>query len=203
MKVHFLDAQSQAIPNFITEKQDIMFYQTGLKQVPQIQTNHYLPGAIADHLTSTGGRGLSEQGQMKAFRWLEAGVTGSYGTVVEPCNFVQKFPNPEIVIPRYLQGETLIEAYWKSVLQPSEGLFIGEPLAKPYDLFTVSRKKGNLTIITNRLKANKPYQLLEWQEKSQNFTPIKAKFNILQHNGTVTIHVPNAHSTRYKVVEIR
>ena len=203
MKVHFLDAQSQAIPNFITEKQDIMFYQTGLKQVPQIQTNHYLPGAIADHLTSTGGRGLSEQGQMKAFRWLEAGVTGSYGTVVEPCNFVQKFPNPEIVIPRYLQGETLIEAYWKSVLQPSEGLFIGEPLAKPYDLFTVSRKKGNLTIITNRLEANKPYQLLEWQEKSQNFTPIKAKFNILQHNGTVTIHVPNAHSTRYKVVEIR
>ncbi len=32
----------------------------------------------------------------------------------------------------YLQGETLIEAYWKSVAWPSEGLFIGEPLAAPY-----------------------------------------------------------------------
>ena len=29
-------------------------------------------------------------------------------------------------------GDTLIEAYWKSVQQPGEGIFIGEPLARPW-----------------------------------------------------------------------
>jgi len=66
------------------------------------------------------------------FRWLEAGATGSYGTVIEPCNMLQKFPHPAIVIGHYLAGETLIEAYWKSVDMPGQGIFIGEPLASPF-----------------------------------------------------------------------
>ena len=33
---------------------------------------------------------------------------------------------------RYLAGEALIEAYWKSVARPSQGVFIGEPLARPF-----------------------------------------------------------------------
>jgi hypothetical protein len=32
----------------------------------------------------------------------------------------------------YLAGETLIESYWKSVAMPGQGIFIGEPLARPY-----------------------------------------------------------------------
>jgi hypothetical protein len=32
----------------------------------------------------------------------------------------------------YLAGDTLIEAYWKSVAMPAQGLFIGEPLAAPF-----------------------------------------------------------------------
>ncbi len=32
----------------------------------------------------------------------------------------------------YLNGDTLIEAYWKSVLMPGQGIFIGEPLARPF-----------------------------------------------------------------------
>jgi len=73
-----------------------------------------------------------QQGILAALRWREAGATGSYGTVAEPCNLPQKFPNPAIVIGRYLRGETLIEAYWKSVLMPGQGIFIGEPLAAPF-----------------------------------------------------------------------
>ena len=46
--------------------------------------------------------------------------------------FVQKFPRPDILIDRYLNGETLIEAYWKSVAWPGQGVFIGEPLAAPF-----------------------------------------------------------------------
>ncbi|VAW46921.1 FIG00561498: hypothetical protein [hydrothermal vent metagenome] len=201
LEIHFLDMRKQPI-DYISLKDEVMFYQTGLKHVPDIFTNHYLPGAVADHLTSAGGNGLSEKGQMKAFRWLEAGATGSYGTVVEPCNFVQKFPNPEILIPRYLQGETLIEAYWKSVLQPSEGLFIGEPLAKPYDLFEIHRSDKTLTITTNRLNPNTPYQILEWRKGKQQFKPVKANFSVIPRDKTVTIHIPNATSSRYKVIEI-
>ena len=112
-------------------REDVLFYLTGLKQVEAINSNHFLDGAIADHLTSAGGV-LFDGRQMSILRWLEAGATASYGTVVEPCAFPQKFPHPAVVIDRYTRGETLIEAYWKSVAWPGQGLFVGEPLASPY-----------------------------------------------------------------------
>jgi len=112
---------------------DVLFYFTGAASVSGLETLHFIPGAIADHLTSFGGQ-LTDSGQMSALRWLEAGATGSYGAVVEPCNFPQKFPHPAVVIGRYLRGETLIESYWKSVAWPGQGAFIGEPLAAPYRL---------------------------------------------------------------------
>jgi uncharacterized protein (TIGR03790 family) len=117
--------------NQITGRFDVMFYFTGLAQVPAIATNQYHPGAVADHLTSLGGQ-LTDSTQMSSLRWLEAGATGSYGTVVEPCNFPQKFPHPGVLMAHYLNGDTLIEAYWKSVLMPGQGIFIGEPLARPF-----------------------------------------------------------------------
>jgi uncharacterized protein (TIGR03790 family) len=115
----------------LTYRKDVMFYFIGLATVAGLETLHFSPGAIADHLTSFGGM-LTDSSQMSALRWLEAGATGSYGTVVEPCNFPQKFPDPAIVIRRYIGGETLIEAYWKSVAWPGQGVFVGEPLATPY-----------------------------------------------------------------------
>ena len=111
--------------------QDIMFYQTGLAQVGKLETLRFLPGALADHLTSYGGD-LLGSGQMSSLRWLEAGATASYGTVSEPCNHWQKFPHPQILLQHYLSGATAIEAYWRSVAWPAQGLFIGEPLARPY-----------------------------------------------------------------------
>ena len=123
-KLHILHQDSLRYRN------DVMFYFTGLVTVPGIGTNTFLPGAIADHLTSSGGR-LTDSSQMSSLRWLEAGATGSYGSVAEPCNYVEKFPRPNVVIDRYLNGETLLEA-WKSVQGPGQGLFIGEPLAAPF-----------------------------------------------------------------------
>jgi uncharacterized protein (TIGR03790 family) len=117
----------------LSDRSDVLFYFIGLDAVTGLDTLHFLPGAIADHLTSFGGQ-LTNSSQMSALRWLEAGATGSYGTVVEPCNFAQKFPHPAIVMGRYLRGETLIEAYWKSVAWPGQGVFIGEPLARPFGL---------------------------------------------------------------------
>jgi uncharacterized protein (TIGR03790 family) len=109
----------------------VMFYFTGAITVPELHTDRFLPGAIADHLTSFGGL-LTDSPQMSSLQWLEAGATGSYGTVAEPCAFTGKFPDVRVVIGHYLLGETLIEAYWKSVAMPGQGLFIGEPLAAPF-----------------------------------------------------------------------
>lgn len=111
--------------------QDVMFYQTGMAQVDKLDSLHFLPGALADHLTSYGGD-LQGTTQMSSLRWLEAGATASYGTVSEPCNHWQKFPHPQILLQHYLNGATAIEAYWRSVAWPAQGLFIGEPLARPY-----------------------------------------------------------------------
>jgi uncharacterized protein (TIGR03790 family) len=115
----------------VQDRPDVMFYFIGATTIPALTTNHFLPGAAADHLTSFGGM-LTDSPQMSSLRWLEAGATGSYGTVVEPCNFPSKFPNVIVLMTHYLAGETLIEAYWKSVQMPGQGLFIGEPLAAPF-----------------------------------------------------------------------
>ncbi len=110
---------------------DVLIYQTGMAQVAKLDTLQFVPGALADHLTSLGGDLLGTS-QMSSLRWLEAGATASYGTVSEPCNHWQKFPNPTVLLRRYLGGDSAIEAYWKSVAWPAQGLFIGEPLAAPY-----------------------------------------------------------------------
>lgn len=110
---------------------DVMFYFVGALSVSGLDTNRFLPGAVADHLTSYGGM-LTDSPQMSSLRWLEAGATGTFGTVVEPCAFPGKFPNVTVLMSYYLAGETLIEAYWKSVQMPGQGLFVGEPLAAPY-----------------------------------------------------------------------
>ena len=115
----------------LRDENDVLFYFTGLPEVDGLQTLRFVPGAIGDHLTSGGGV-LVGGSQMSALRWLEAGATASYGTVAEPCNMPQKFPRPEIAIAHYLRGETLLEAYWKSVEMPGQGIFVGEPLAAPF-----------------------------------------------------------------------
>lgn len=117
--------------DYISERNNVLFYFTGLKAVPMLETLHFLPGALADHLTSAGGM-LTDTLQMSSLRWLEAGATASYGTVVEPCSFSQKFPSPMIAMLQYALGASALEAYWKSVAWPGQGVFIGEPLAKPF-----------------------------------------------------------------------
>ena len=115
-----------------SDASDILFYFIGAVSVPGLESLRFLPGAAADHLTSFGGM-LTDSSQMSALAWLKAGATGSYGTVQEPCNYPQKFPDPRVLVSYYTHGDTLIEAYWKSVSSPGEGVFVGEPLAHPWN----------------------------------------------------------------------
>jgi len=129
--------------------------------------------AVTDHLTSFGGqlKKAGQGGQMSILRWLEAGATGSFGTVVEPCNFVQKFPDTRFFLPYYFRGNTLVEAYWKSVAWPGEGLFIGDPLARPWGTRVIFKQdQGRLFIRTTTLQPYTRYVLqgqnpktLQWE----------------------------------------
>ncbi|MEO6279204.1 TIGR03790 family protein [Roseateles sp.] len=111
-----------------------LIYETGLARVPTPLGGEWLPGALADHLTSYGGQldKPAGEGQMNILDWIDAGATASYGTVSEPCNHVQKFPHPQVLIQAYAQGLSALEAYWHSVGWPAQGVFVGEPLAAPF-----------------------------------------------------------------------
>lgn len=111
---------------------DLIVYQTGAATLSHLDHLHFLPGALADHLTSTGGVLDGSSGQTTALAWISAGASASYGTVSEPCNHLQKFPHPQVLLLNYLQGATALEAYWRSVLWPTQGLFVGDPLAAPF-----------------------------------------------------------------------
>ncbi len=92
----------------------------------------WVPGALADHLTSVGGALQGQHGQSTVLEWIASGATASHGSVSEPCNHLQKFPHPQVMLLHYLQGATALEAYWKSVAWPQQSLFVGEPLAAPF-----------------------------------------------------------------------
>ncbi|MBL8306263.1 MAG: TIGR03790 family protein [Rubrivivax sp.] len=130
--LHYQDNAAGTGSNVVANQSGVLVYFTGLEVVPQIATNTWLPGAAADHLTSYGGRLPDGLGQMPATEWLKAGATATYGTVDEPCALTDKFPRASVLVKRYRAGDTLLEAYWKSVRWPGQGLFLGEPLARPY-----------------------------------------------------------------------
>ena len=90
-----------------------------------------MPGGLGDSLTSYGGYIFEKQRTDAVVGILEAGASGSYGTVVEPCNYTQKFPDP---VDYFYQARvsSLAVAYYQSVLNPFEGLMVGEPLAAPF-----------------------------------------------------------------------
>jgi uncharacterized protein (TIGR03790 family) len=110
----------------------LLLVETGLARLTDLDTLGWVPGALADHLTSFGGVLDQTGGQTTALAWIESGATASYGTVSEPCNHLEKFPHPQKLLLHYVQGSSALEAYWKSVAWPQQGVFVGEPLAAPF-----------------------------------------------------------------------
>jgi uncharacterized protein (TIGR03790 family) len=132
LNMSVVNCSSGQCPNYMTGMSKILTYFESLTRVPNLTTNTFLPGAVGDTLTSYSGILTNTSGQMPCVEYLAAGATGSFGTVVEPCAFTEKFPDPSVMMPHYYSGDTLVEAYWKSVMWPGEGLFVGEPLANPW-----------------------------------------------------------------------
>lgn len=185
--------------NVISGEVDVLFYLTGLTQVAELATNTYRPGAIADHVTSFGGRLTATSGQMSILRWLEGGATASYGTVVEPCAYPQKFSRASVLLEQYFRGGTLIEAYWKSVSWPGEGVFVGDPLAKPWGS-EVAYAGGTLTLRTTTLWPDKVYSLMGADSVSGPYDVVRSPITVDQYE-LVEIVVPDADLAVYELVE--
>src|SRR5258705_7021909 len=77
----------------IRDRRDVMFYFTGLAAVAGLETLRFRPGAIADHLTSSGGV-LTGHPQMSVLRWLEAGAAPRHRGGAQPSHLSPQFPYP-------------------------------------------------------------------------------------------------------------
>jgi uncharacterized protein (TIGR03790 family) len=108
----------------------LLGYQTGL-MLFNISPNTFVPGAMADSLTSFAGILFGNSGQTSLMEFIYAGAAGSYGTVVEPSANVAKFPNPQNYFYQ-ARGFSLAECYYQSLNIPYQGVIVGEPLAAPF-----------------------------------------------------------------------
>lgn len=91
----------------------------------------FAPGAMADNLTSFGGQIFENSGHTDALDFLNAGATASYGTVIEPCNYLAKFPTPMNYFYQ-ARGFSIAECYYQSLTNPYQGILVGEPLSAPF-----------------------------------------------------------------------
>ena len=169
LNMAFVDDTAGTGRDYIQNTPDVLFYETGLERVPAINTDQYVPGALADHLTSFGGDLLATS-QMSILDWIGAGATASYGTVTEPTANPAKFPQPMVLVSQYFYGNTALEAYNKSVLVPYQGVFVGEPLARPFGTEAYFAQ-GVLSIKTSIFRQGIPYSLIAGRSCSVRWTP--------------------------------
>lgn len=113
-------------------KTDVMGAMIGAEQFSWRDSGSTVrPGAICEHLTSSGGDLRSTGGQTPLTENLMAGAAGSSGAVVEPYAIPNKFPNAFIHL-HYARGCSLAEAYYQSVAGPYQLLIVGDPLCRPW-----------------------------------------------------------------------
>ena len=183
LNMAFIDNSAGTGRDYIQNIPHVLFYETGLERVPAINTNQYVAGALADHLTSFGGDLLATS-QMSILDWIRAGATASYGTVTEPTANPSKFSQPVVLVSQYFYGNTALEAYNKSVPVPYQGVFVGEPLARPFGTKAYFAH-GVLSIATSILRQGVPYSLIAGRSCSGPFTTLQS--NISFSPGSYTI----------------
>jgi uncharacterized protein (TIGR03790 family) len=145
-------------------------YETGLADF-SVPGGQFIPGTIADSLTSYGGVIFGNNDQTNELAFIDAGAAGSYGTVSEPENDTQKFPNPQVYFYQ-ARGFNLAESYYQSINEPYLGLIVGEPLSAPFAqhgygqwntnaLNAILTGTTNLSVTFNAHDHNRPLQQVD------------------------------------------
>ena len=173
----------------------------------QIQTTPFIvPGGFADNLDSFSGEIFENSGETSILPFLTAGASGSYGTVIEPCNYLEKFPDPQDYFFQS-RGFSLAECYYMSLINPYQGLVVGEPLSAPFAQPAAGSWTGlasnavlnattNLSVQFTASDALHPVQQLDifvdgsWAETVTNIAP--------QQNNVLNISIAG-HATSYTV----
>ena len=185
-------------------------YQTGRYQF-NILSNVFVPGAIADSLTSYGGLIYQPNDHTTLLAFLNAGACGSYGTITEPCAYLQKFPSPQVYFYQ-ARGFSLAECYYMSLANPYQGLIVGEPLAAPFarppvgtwvNLPANSVLSGitNLTFQCTASATNRPMQQVDlfldgtWLQTLTNIPPAAGNQLYVTINGCTTNYTVPTNAT--------
>jgi uncharacterized protein (TIGR03790 family) len=189
---------------------NLLGYQTGLAGF-NILSNMFVPGAMADSLTSFAGYILDPTSQTTLLAFMNAGASGSYGTVIEPCNYLQKFPSPQDYFYQE-RGFSLAECYYMSLANPYQGLIVGEPLAAPFarppvgawvNLPANSVLSGvtNLTLQCAASTSNRPIQQVDlfldgtWLQTLTNIPPAAGNQLYVTINGCTTNYLVPSNAT--------
>ena len=123
-----------------------------------------LPGSIADNLTSLGGA-MTANEQTKLTEFLRFGAAASSGAVTEPYSIQNKFPHPMIHV-HYVDGLTVAEAFYSSVLCPYQLLIVGDPLCQPY----CNPPRFTIQSDNNEVLDNKPLMISLKVDESKDAT---------------------------------
>ncbi len=131
-ELNLLDHQSRIAKQIMPERRDdVLGLTCGTSKFDWAATgSRFLPGAIADNLTSTGAM-FTNKSQTKCTEFLRFGAAGACGTVTEPYSIQAKFPHP-LIHAHYAKGCSLAEAYYQSVHGPFQLLLVGDPLCQPF-----------------------------------------------------------------------
>ena len=126
--------------NYLRNKPDMISYFTGLgAPILDILTNNIRRGAVADNVTSFGGRIGNHNGQESVLTFIAAGFVYVSGTVAEPYqsasgnspgSLVEQFTDARLFIPPWLQGQRLAACYRAAVRRPVRNLGVFAPFTR-------------------------------------------------------------------------
>lgn len=128
-----LKVRAEIVNGILPErKADVMGAMIGAEQFDWEKAGSRVrPGAIVEHLTSTGGVMVEGAGQAPLTWNLLAGAAGASGAVTEPFAIPQKFPNA-FIHAHYARGCSLAEAFYQAINGPYQMLIVGDPLCRPW-----------------------------------------------------------------------
>jgi len=153
---------SAEITDKFPAKASVIGLMTGSAWAHPWHGNTYLPGCMAETLTSAGAYFHAPE-QTKLSSWMSAGITATAGTVIEPYAIWTKFPHARF-FTFYAQGCTMLESFFQSVACPVQLLILGDPLARPYapriSIVVTQHKQGKALVFNAKTT---PSRISQWE----------------------------------------